>query len=319
MAESAPANRRVMNPSPASTSFPALGTTAVVAASHPPAIGAALTVVKGEIAAIDLACSRFRDDSELTRLNLSAGAAMAVSTLFLEAIQVALGVARRTDGLVDPTVGGTMRVLGYDRDFAQLDTSAGPLHVSVGRVPGWRLIEVDHLRGTVRIPAGVELDLGASAKALCADRAAAAAASATGCGILVSLGGDVATAGPAPDGGWPVLVADDHAAPLDSPGQRVAIRSGGLATSGTTVRRWTRGGRELHHVVDPATGMPADPVWRTVSVTAHTCVEANAASTVAIVLGRAATAWLADHQLPARLVDADGKVTTVAGWPGEEP
>lgn len=306
-----------MSPDPATTSFPALGTTAVVVVADRSAIGAALTVVEAEIAALDLACSRFRDDSELTRLNLSAGAEVPVSALFLEAIRVALGVARQTDGLVDPTVGGAMRVLGYDRDFAVLDKSAGPLHVSVGRVPGWRLIEVDHGRRTVRIPAGVELDLGASAKALCADRAATAVASATGSGVLISLGGDVATAGPAPDGGWPVLVTDDHAASPDAPGQRVAIHSGGLATSGTTVRRWARGGRELHHVVDPATGWPADPVWRTVSVTARTCVEANAASTVSIILGRAAVGWLAERRLPARLVRADGAVTTVAGWPEE--
>jgi thiamine biosynthesis lipoprotein len=308
-----------MSRGPASTSFPALGSTAVVATTEPSAIGGALTVVEAEIAALDLACSRFRDDSELTRLNLASGAAVPVSALLLEAVQVALDVARGTDGLVDPTVGGAMRVLGYDRDFALLDPSAGPLRVSVVPVPGWRLVDVDRLRRTVRIPAGVELDLGASAKALGADRASAAAAAATGSGVLVSLGGDVATAGPAPEGGWSVLVADDHATPADGPGPRVAIFSGGLATSGTTVRRWARGGRELHHIVDPATGMPAEPVWRTASVTARTCVEANAGSTVAIILGAAAPAWLAERGLPARLVGADATVTTVAGWPPDGP
>lgn len=310
--------RLVMSPPPAPIAFPALGTTAVVVVTDPLATDGARAIVEAEIAAVDLACSRFREDSELSRLNLSAGAAVVVSPLLLDAIEVALGVARLTDGLVDPTVGGAMRVLGYDRDFAQLDKSAGPLRVSVGRVPGWRLIDVHPLRRTVRIPTGVELDLGASAKALCADRAAAAAFSATGSGVLVSLGGDVATAGAAPDDGWSVLVTDDHASPLAAAGQCVAIHTGGLATSGTTVRRWARGGRELHHVVDPATGMPADPVWRTVSVTARTCVEANAASTAAIILGTAAPGWLADRQLPARLVGVDGTVTAVAGWPSPE-
>jgi thiamine biosynthesis lipoprotein len=178
---------------------------------------------------------------------------------------------------------------------------------------------MDRRRSTVRIPAGVAVDLGASAKALCADRAAAAVFSATGSGVLVSLGGDIATAGPAPAGGWSVLVTDDHAAPLDAAGQRVAISAGGLATSGTTVRRWARGGQEFHHVIDPATWMPADSHWRTVTVTAANCVAANAASTAAIILGAAAPAWLAHRRLPARLVARDGAVTTVAGWPPPDP
>jgi thiamine biosynthesis lipoprotein len=304
-----------MSPALAPIVFPALGTTAVVVVTDPVAAGAARAVVEAEIGAIDLACSRFREDSELSRLNDAAGAAVTVSPLLLDAVEVALGAARVTDGLVDPTVGGAMRVLGYDRDFAQLDKCVGPVQVSVGRVPGWRLITIDPRRRTVRIPAGVELDLGATAKARCADRAATAAFTATGCGVLVSLGGDVAIAGPAPDGGWTVLVTDDHAALPAARGQRVAIFSGGLATSGTTVRRWARGGRELHHVLDPATGMPADAVWRTASVTARTCVEANTASTASIILGPAAPGWLTARQLPARLVSLDGTVTTVAGWP----
>jgi FAD:protein FMN transferase len=308
-----------MSAPPAPIVFPALGTTAVVVVTDAGATDAARVVVEAEIAAVDVACSRFREDSEVSRLNASAGVAVTASSLLLEAIEVALRAARITDGLVDPTVGGAMRVLGYDRDFAQVDKSAGPLRVSVGRVPGWHLIAIDRGRRSVRIPAGVELDLGATAKALCADRAAAAAFSATGSGVLVSLGGDVATAGPAPEGGWTILVTDDHAAPPDAPGQRVAIFSGGLATSGTMARRWARGGRQLHHLVDPATGMPADEVWRTVSVTAGTCVEANTASTASIILGAAAPEWLTDRQLPARLVALDGTVTTVAGWPAPAP
>jgi thiamine biosynthesis lipoprotein len=296
------------------------GTTAVVVVSDAGAVTTARAVVEAEIAALDLACSRFRDDSELSRLNISAGAPLSVSPLLIDAIEVALHAAHVTDGLVDPTVGGAVRVLGYDRDFAQVDRSAGPLTVTVGRVPGWRLITVDRPRGTVRVPAGVELDLGATAKALCADRAATAVFAATGQGVLVSLGGDVATAGPAAEDGWSILVTDDHAAPLDAPGQRVSIRAGGLATSGTTVRRWARGGRPLHHLIDPATGMPAETGWRTVTVTAQTCVEANTASTAAVILGAAASDWLAERQLPARLVSIDGTITTVGGWPSpEEP
>jgi thiamine biosynthesis lipoprotein len=241
-----------------------------------------------------------------------------VSPLLLEAIEVALRAARATGGRVDPTVGTAMRVVGYDRPFRDVAPHGDPITVSIGPVPGWRLIEVDRLRRTVRIPAGVELDLGATAKALCADRASEAIWRATGVGVLVGLGGDIAVAGPAPDGGWSVLVADDHAAPPDGPGEAVAISSGGVATSGTAVRRWTRGGRALHHLIDPSTGLPVDSTWRTVSVAAATCVDANIASTAAVILGDEAPSWLAARSLPARLVRTDGTVVTVAGWPAPE-
>ncbi len=307
-----------MSPRQPVVSFPALGTTAVVVVADPGAADAAVAAVEQEVSAIDRACSRFRPDSELTLLNSRAGTTTPVSPLLLESVEVALRAARRSDGLVDPTVGGAMRVLGYDRDFASMEKTGGSLVVSVGQVPGWRLVALDGERSTVSIPAGVELDLGATAKALCADRAAAAAFESTGTGVLVSLGGDMAVAGPPPDGGWSVLVTDDHAAPLDAPGQQVAIRSGGLATSGITVRHWARGERQLHHLVNPATGLPAEACWRTVTVTAQTCVDANTASTAAVILGPPAPAWLSGQGLPARLVGIDGTVTTVSGWPASE-
>ena len=128
------------------------------------------------------------------------------------------------------------------------------------------------------------------AKAWCADRAAAAAAAATGEAVLVSLGGDVSCAGDSPASGWAVRVADDHRAGVDEPGgQTVQLTNGGLATSGTSVRQWTRGGRTMHHVIDPSTGLPAATHWRTVSVAAGSCADANIASTAAIVLDRAGT------------------------------
>ena len=97
--------------------------------------------------------------------------------------------------------------------------------------------------------------------------------------------------------------------------KNVTITAGGLATSGTTRRRWRRGGRTVHHIVDPRTGDIPASRWRTVSVAAATCVDANTASTAAVVLGDAAPGWLAARGLPARLVDVDGAVSTTAGWP----
>jgi thiamine biosynthesis lipoprotein len=276
--------------------------------------------VRHEVEAIDAAASRFRPDSELAAVNAAAGAAVSVSDLMIEAVTTALRGARITDGLVDPTVGSAMRVLGYDRDFGSVAAEGPPLTVTVRPIPGWRLVWTDADSNTVRVPAGVELDLGATAKALCADRAATRAGALAGVGVLVSLGGDLAVAGPAPAGGWSVLVTDRTNDPDPATGQVVAVTTGGLATSGVTARRWGRGGRRLHHVVDPATGWPADGSWRTVSVAAASCVDANIASTAAIVVGAAAPAWLAERNLPARLVANDGRVTTVAGWPeGSDP
>ncbi len=98
-------------------------------------------------------------------------------------------------------------------------------------------------------------------------------------------------------------------------GQVVAIREGGLATSSTTVRRWKAGRTQVHHIVDPSTGAPAVEHWRTASVTAKTCLEANAAATAAIVLGPRAPAWLEARGLAARLLRLDGRVQAIGGWP----
>jgi thiamine biosynthesis lipoprotein len=269
-------------------------------------------IVQDELDAIDKACSRFRADSELTALNNAAGRPVRVSPVLRHALAVAMRAAALTDGAVDPTVGAAVRVLGYDADFPSVASSGPPL-VDVARVAGWQRVRFEG--STVEVPAGVQLDLGATAKAFAADSAARRAAAAIGCGVLVGLGGDVAVSGPAPDSGWVVGLADWHgAADADLSGE-IRIESGGVATSSTTVRRWTRGSRQMHHVVDPRTGGPAEEVWRTVSVAAASCVDANTASTAAIVRGARAAEWLARLELPARLVGRDGSVLCVGGWP----
>ena len=295
-------------------SFRALGTTAVLAAASPAWEGTACAVVERELDAIDRSCSRFRSDSELMRVNGACGETVTVGPLLLEALRVAIDAARSTGGLVDPTVGRALRVSGYDATFRVVAARDGDrFRAEFCTVPGWETVELDEDAATVRVPAGVELDLGATAKALACDRAAAAAAAAAG-GVLVGLGGDMSVAGDVPAGGWPVRIADDHATPLDAPGPTVALAVGGLATSSTTVRRWRSGRVELHHLVDPRTGRPAESPWRTVSVAAKTCVDANVASTASFLLDDA-PAWLEARRLPARLVSVDGECTFVAGWP----
>ncbi|AOP47837.1 FAD:protein FMN transferase [Streptomyces lydicus] len=302
-------------PAPAELSFPALGTTATLLVTEPAALPTAEVTLRTELASIDRACSRFRHDSELTRVNLSAGTPTTVSACFAQALLAALRAAQFTDGAVDPTVGQAMATLGYDRTFASLRPDDVHPLPPPQPAPGWCRIAFDPHTRRLCLPPHTRLDLGATAKALAADRAARNAAAATGCGVLVSLGGDLATAGPAPEGGWRIALADDHARPAADHGPAVAITGGALATSGIRVRTWRRAGRTLHHIVDPATGEPATPAWRTVTVAAATCVDANTASTAAIVLGDRAVDWLRGAALPARLVGLDGHVVRLGGWP----
>jgi thiamine biosynthesis lipoprotein len=300
----------------ASASWRALGTLVHLVVTDPEALAGARRLLIDDLAEVDAACSRFRADSEICALN--GGRTAKLSPLLAEAIEVALRAARLTEGDVDPTVGAAMSAIGYDRDFEQIPAEGPPLAVTVRTVPGWREVHLDGQ--SLTMPAGVRLDLGATAKAWAADRSAARIAARTGCGVLVSLGGDIAVAGPAPDGGWRIRVQDVTGAPEDPPAgpyALIAIRDGGLATSSTAARRWQRGGDVLHHILDPRTGLPAEPVWRTVSVAARSCADANAASTAAVIRGHRALGWLAQLGLPARLVDATGVVFTVAGWPDE--
>jgi FAD:protein FMN transferase len=304
----------------------------VLRVSDPTALALARAQVERELDAIDLACSRFRSDSELTRVNSSDGRPVAVSELLIDALELGLEGARLTGGAVDPTIGRALELAGYDRDWRLLRELAGSASagldgaapagagtdrgaLTVRRRPGWQAVVVDRVHLCVRVPRGVHLDLGATAKGWAADRAALAAAWAGDCGALVGIGGDIATAGVPPLGGWRVHVTDDHRSPPSAPGQTVAIRSGGLATSSTAVRQWRRGGRTMHHIIDPRTGEPADTPWRTVSVAAASCAEANIAATAALVKGSAAPGWLEGHGLPARLVSHDGEVRHVGEWP----
>ncbi len=299
-------------------SFPALGSSATIGLVDPAkqSLAEAQGVVESVVDAFDKACSRFREDSELSALNAADGEPVQVSALMLDAVSAALRAARLTDGDVDPTVGGALIALGYDRDFAAVGARRAQ-QLRIVSVPGWQTVVVDPDAGTVRAARGVTLDLGATAKALAADRAAAKASSATGGGVLVALGGDIAVAGQAPEAGWRVRVTDDHRAGEQAPGQWITMDSGGLATSSTTVRRWATASGPAHHLVNPATGRSSTGPWRTVSVAAASCLDANVASTAAIIRGARAAAWLESLGLPARLVGAQGDVRHLAGWPEE--
>ncbi len=347
---------REMNARPLSTtarsSWEALGTSAVLQVTDLRALARARAIVKRE-----LRSDRPRMQPFPARLRPAAREHRPrpftpVSSLLIDAIQVALDAAELTGGDVDPTVGNALVLNGYDRDWAQLERpvdgskSAGvfesfgelsrddppyreglanrasrpcrpTIHARV--TPGWRAIEIDRERKAIRVPTGVRLDLGATAKAWAADRAAAAAHEATGAGSLLGLGGDIATAGAAPAGGWQIYVTDDHRSAPGKQGQTVSIRSGAIATSSTAVRRWMHEGQTKHHIIDPTTSAPVTRTWRTVSVAAERCLDANIASTAALIRAGSAPDWLERLGLPARLVSTDGAVRLVSGWPAPTP
>jgi thiamine biosynthesis lipoprotein len=308
----------VIEPVLTKRSFPAIGTTATVVVQEPGDAEEAEQILAGELAAFDLACSRFRPDSELQWVHANAGRTVAVSALLFEALSVACDTAERTGGAVDPTIGNAIVALGYDADLGEVQSRPSAPPHALGPVAGYQHVQLNMRDRTVRIPRGVLLDLGSSAKALAADRAAARIAGRVGTGTLVSLGGDVAVAGPTPLGGWAVGIARESSTPPERVDQVVAITQGGLASSATSVRTWRAGDRDVHHIVDPRTGDCVEPYWTLVSATGSSCVEANLVTTASIVWGERALDELARFEQSVRLVRFDGKVFSVNGWPLEQ-
>jgi thiamine biosynthesis lipoprotein ApbE len=320
--------------------WPALGTLAALAVTDPAVLPEARELLTAELGAVDAACSSFRDDSELAAVNAAArqDGPVRVSPLLAEAISAALRAAEQTGGDVDPVTGqqapmahGTFAraraqraaaphgALALTRAGTQL--TGAPVRLVVTVAASWRQVRLDQENGLLGLPPGAWLDLGGTAKAWAADRAAASIAARLGCGVLISLGGNVAASGEPPTGGWRIRV-QDKAGPAAvrpaGPAATVSIGAGGLATAGASAIRWRHGGDVLRYILRPRAGGPAGPVWRTVTVTAASCAEASAASTAAIIMGSHAIGWLAGLGLPSRLVDTAGRVRTVAGWPAAD-
>ncbi|MDZ5621724.1 FAD:protein FMN transferase [Nocardioides sp. HM23] len=262
------------------------------------------------LAAVDRTCSRFRADSDLSRLNAAPGRWVEVDPLLVEATRVAVEAARITDGLVDPCVGRALVSWGYDVDLEQLvRRPARAVPEVVEPTADWREIRWDV--GALWLPPDCLLDLGATAKAWAADLVADTVAAELGCGVLISLGGDVRVVSPA-DLSWPVRVTETEGSPV---GQTVDLGNGGMATSTLLARRWRTEDGWAHHLIDPRTSAPVTGEVRTATALGETAVGANVASTAALVLGDEAEAWLAAHGVHARLVLADGTVRRVGSWP----
>ncbi len=271
-------------------------------------LAAATADLTALLARVDAAASRFRADSALSVANRRAGRPVPVPKLLVDLVGAALDAAASTDGAVDPTLGLALQRIGYDRDIAEVVN--GDVTTGSPRPDAWRAVRLHREAGLLTVPVGTALDLGATAKAWTADHAARTLAARYGTAVLVELGGDLAVAGDRPDG-WCIRVAEREG----EDGQLVLIRDGGVTTSTTTVRTWRRGAATMHHIVDPATGLPAAGPWRTATVAARSALDANVASTAAIVRGADAPSWLAGRGLAARLVGRDGTVATTPGWP----
>lgn len=257
------------------------------------------------------ALSRFRSDSELSRLN-QVGSGV-VSPLLLRVVDAAIAAARRTHGVFDPTLLPHLLAAGYDQDFAAVrDRATAPATQPAPASGAWRGIEIDPDRRFVRLPEGAGLDLGGIAKGMAVD---AASVLLDGLGLpwhAVDAGGDLRVAG-VPEGyeSWPTRVEAGRSSVV------IGLRSGALATSSILGRRWTIDGDERHHLIDPRTGVPARSSVLSVTAAAPTCETAEVAAKAVLILGPEFGPALLGSLAPAGLITLEsGRRVAVGGWPG---
>ena len=294
----------------ASRTWQAWSCTVRLTVDDPVVLGAACGALKALMDRVDKAASRFRPDSELSAINTRAGAMVPVSRLLVDLVDVSLVAASMSGGAVDPTVGAAVVAAGYDDDIETVRRRLPQATRTAAPAPGWQQVRLNRKLALIGVPKDTALDLGATAKAWTADRAALVLSKRHGCAVLVEIGGDLRAAG-TPAKPWVIEVAEREG----DPAVAVTLAHGGLTTSTRIARRWSTPGGFAHHVIDPRTGRPADGPWRTASVWAPTAVRANTFSTALVATGDAALGRLTLAGHPARLVDEDGEITELAGWP----
>jgi thiamine biosynthesis lipoprotein len=268
-------------------SFHAMGTDVELLLDAPAGERAerALDRAEAELERLEQVLSRFRSDSELSRLNRDGHVAEASADL-VRVVELALAGREATGGRFDPTVHDALVAAGYDRTFDEVPAEAPGVPSTPVTCGG--AVRIDGL--AIVLSPGTRLDLGGIGKGYAVDRVAESLAVAGPC--LVNAGGDLAVRG----GSWPVGVAD---------GLTLELSRGGMATSGRDRRRWVRGGEELHHLIDPSSGRPAESDLVRVTVVADSASDAE-------VLAKAAFLG-ADVDAPRVLVSADGRVVLAGG------
>jgi len=257
--------------------------------------------------------SRFRPESELSRLNESAGRPVRVGAILLDAVEAALAAAEATGGLFDPTLHDELVRLGYSRTFDEIETDQ-PSGCRRRGGGAWRRVVVGRDARVVVLPPGCRLDLGGIAKGMAVDAALERLAQHGITPALVSAGGDLAVRGvPAGARAWHIRVGERLDAPV------VALARGALATSGTARRRWRQGSVVRHHLLDPRTGDPADSGLSQVTAAAASCREAEVAATAAFGAGAVRAARLLERNGVSGLLEtADGRLIQVGRWPSHD-
>lgn len=284
--------------------FEAMGTSVecLLDAEGSPESRGALEAAEAEFRRLEDIFSRFRPETELSRLN-EAGS-LEVGPEMLEVTELALAARVRTGGRFDPTVHDALVAAGYDRPFAQLGdaASAGPN----GEYPGGGAISIDWDLSLIELGEGVHLDFGGIAKGYTVDRACDVLDPSGPC--LVNAGGDLAIRGVPAEGAWAVGVETAEGTVT------LGLERGAIATSGTDRRRWGRPGDERHHLIDPGTGRPAESDIVRVTVAAGTAVDAEVFSKALFLAGSSAATAEADRLgIPSVFVTRIGRTLTAGG------
>ena len=287
------------------------------AAVRAPIIGRSLEWAEGVFARVEDELSRFRSTSALSRLNQAAGRGpQAVSPLLWTVLLSALQAADDSGGIYDPTLLRTLERIGYDRSFESMqDLGATEAVASEPAFGSWRRVRLDDAAHSVSLPADLALDFGGIAKGWTVDHVASALAPLGP--VLVDAGGDLRVIGAVGGEAWPIAVQDAFEPERD----RTVVRlgEGALATSSIGGRQWHRGGRLLHHVIDPRTGTAAESDLHSVTVRAPSAAMADVAAKVVLVLGSVSgSAYLLARGLSGLLTTVQGREIPVGDFRQEE-
>ncbi len=277
----------------------------------------AIDIFLGLIDEMDHVASRFRSDSELSQIfNGAAQKEVVVSELLFAALEAALYGARITNGYLDPTVGGSLAGLGYKTDFRSslASGSAAPGKIQVVLPRGYKSLRLNKANRSVSVLQGVKLDLGATGKAFLADRIKYQIEIELSEKVLVNLGGDISASLVDRESYWPINVTEDLSLDSQSDGQIIAIAGGGVATSSTLRRSWNSGPQQLHHIIDPFSGISSESVYHSVTVLAGSALDANIASSGTIAMGPDGPKWLASLRLPALARSKEYGENYFGGW-----